>query len=198
MNNLSQTESSWLTLPNLLTEFRFVASPILLWLAWYGHEIIFMVLLALVFFSDLLDGFAARLTGQSTQFGAKLDSWADLVTYLTIAFGCWWLWPEFVKSELIWVVIIVASCVLPGTVAYLKFKSFTSYHTWSVKIAAALTGTSLYILFFGWGVWPFRIAALCCIYAALEEMVITYILVKPESNLRTVWHLLKNLERAEQ
>jgi CDP-diacylglycerol--glycerol-3-phosphate 3-phosphatidyltransferase len=30
---------------------------------------------------------AARLTGQVSQFGAKLDTWADLATYLTIGFG---------------------------------------------------------------------------------------------------------------
>jgi cardiolipin synthase (CMP-forming) len=199
MNNLySDSENRWFTLPNLLTEFRFVASPILLWLAWHGHGIMFMLVLALVFLSDLLDGFAARLTGQTSQFGAMLDTWADVVTYLTLAFGCWWLWPDIVERELLYVILAVASCLLPGIVAIIKFKGLTSYHTWGVKIAAASMGSSLYILFLNGPVWPFRVAAVICILAAIEEIMITFLLPKPESNLRSVWHVLKSIKQNQQ
>jgi len=57
-----------INLANLLTGFRFVAAPGLLWLAWQGHGIAFMILLAIAFLTDLLDGLAARLTGQVSQF----------------------------------------------------------------------------------------------------------------------------------
>ncbi|MFZ2313365.1 MAG: CDP-alcohol phosphatidyltransferase family protein, partial [Methylobacter sp.] len=83
MNSNQHSAQSRLTLPNLLTGFRFVAAPVLLWLAWHGHGIAFMILLAVAFLSDMLDGLAARLTGQVTQFGATLDSWADVINYLT-------------------------------------------------------------------------------------------------------------------
>jgi CDP-diacylglycerol--glycerol-3-phosphate 3-phosphatidyltransferase len=187
--------SSKLTLPNLLTGFRFVAAPFLLWLAWHDYAIAFMVLLAFTFLSDLLDGLAARLTNQVSQFGATLDSWADVISYLTIALSCWWLWPEIMYRELLYVGLIVASCLLPAAMGVYKFGCFTSYHTWGVKIAAAAMGSSLYILFFGGPVWPFRIAAVLCIVAALEEMLITWLLVKPESNLRSVWDVLKRIVR---
>ncbi|MDP1666811.1 MAG: CDP-alcohol phosphatidyltransferase family protein [Methylobacter sp.] len=186
---------SKLTLPNLLTGFRFVAAPILLWLAWNGHGIAFMVLLAITFLSDLLDGMAARLTGQVTQFGATLDSWADVITYLTIALCCWWLWPEVVTRELLYVGLIVASCLLPALAGILKFGRFTSYHTWGVKIAAASMGLTLYVLFLDGPPWPFRIAAIICILAAIEEIVITLLLPEPESNLRSVWDVLKRSAR---
>jgi len=117
MNNAT----SKLTLPNLLTGFRFVAAPVLLWLAWHGHGIAFMGLLAITFLTDMLDGMAARLTGQVTQFGATLDSWADVITYLTIALCCWWLWPDVVSKELLYVGLIVASCLLPALAGMLKF-----------------------------------------------------------------------------
>lgn len=195
MNTQHRPENPWFTLPNLFTEFRFIAAPGLLWLAWHGHGIAFMILLALVFLSDLLDGLAARLTGQTTQFGAMLDSWADIVTYLTIAIGCWWLWPDMVEKELFYVVLVVASCLLPGMVAVSKFKGFTSYHTWGVKFAAATMGSSLYLLFLGGPPWPFRLAAVICILAAIEEIAITFLLPEPESNLRSVWHVLKRLKQ---
>jgi CDP-diacylglycerol--glycerol-3-phosphate 3-phosphatidyltransferase len=56
-------------------------------------------------------------------------------------------------------------------------------------------GSSLYILFFGGPAWPFRLAAVICILAAIEEIIITLLLPEPESNLRSVWHVLKNLQQ---
>ena len=182
---------SKLTLPNLLTGFRFAAAPALLWLAWHGHGIAFMELLAITFLTDLLDGMIARLTGQVTPFGATLDSWADVVTYLTIALCCWWLWPEVVSRERLYVALIVASCLLPALVGFFKFGRFTSYHTWAVKIAAASMGLTLYVLFLGGPAWPFRAAAVICLAAAIEEIAITLLLPEPESNLRSVWDVLK-------
>lgn len=184
-------EPSKLNLPNLLTGFRFIAAPVLLWLAWNGHGITFMGLLAVAFLTDMLDGMVARLTGQVTQFGATLDSWADVITYLTIALCCWWLWPEIVRRELFYVGLIIASCLLPALAGILKFGRFTSYHTWGVKVAAASMGLTLYILFLYGLVWPFRIAAVICIVAAIEEIIITLLLHEPESNLRSVWDVLK-------
>ena len=195
MNRIPHSIRSRLTLPNLLTGFRFVAAPGLLWLAWNGHGIAFMVLLAIAFLTDLLDGLAARLTGQVTQFGATLDSWADVITYLTIAVCCWWLWPTVVIRELAYVVMIVASCLLPAIAGFSKFGCFTSYHTWAVKLAVASMGLTLYVLFFGGPVWPFRVAAVICILAAIEEIALTFLLSEPESNVRSVWDVLKRSRR---
>lgn len=195
MNSNQHSEQSRLTLPNLLTGFRFVAAPVLLWLAWHGHGIAFMTLLAVAFLSDMLDGLAARLTGQVTQFGATLDSWADVINYLTIALSCWWLWPDMVRREMIYVGLIVASVLLPAFAGIYKFGRFTSYHTWGVKLAAASMGLTLYIMFLGGPVWPFRVAAVICILAALEEIIITLLLSVPESNLHSVWDILKRPPR---
>jgi len=134
---------------------------------------------------------AARWTGQVSRFGAMLDSWADVITYVTVAICCWWLWPAIVQQELIYFSMIIASCLFPAMVGLEKFGSFTSYHTWSVKIAAAATGISLYILFFNGPVWPFRIAAALSIWAACEEIAITLLLPQPEPDVRSIWKVIK-------
>lgn len=180
-----------LTLPNLLTCFRFVAAPVLLWLAWHGYKNYFLILLTVSFLSDALDGIAARLTGQITQFGAMLDSSADVIIYLVIAVSAWWLWPAVVKRELIYVILIIGSYLLPSIVGMVKFGSFTSYHTWTVKLAAAATALTLYILFLGGPAWPFRIAAILCALAAAEEIAITLILTEKRSNISSLWSVLK-------
>lgn len=185
MNN-----SRW-TAPNLLTGFRFIAAPGLLWLAWHGFAIGFMMLLAIAFFTDFLDGLVARLTHQVSEFGATLDSWADVINYLTIAVCCWWLWPEVVARELLFVLLIVASCLLPAIAGLAKFGRFTSYHTWGVKLAAAAMGLTLYLLFLGGPAWPFRMAAVICLLAAIEEITLTLLLQQPETNVRSIWFVLR-------
>ena len=190
MNDV-QNPPSRLTLPNLLTGFRFIAAPGLLWLAWHGYAVAFMILLALGFLSDLLDGMVARWLGQVSEFGATLDSWADVINYLTIAVCCWWLWPTIFAQEWVYVAMVVGSCILPALAGFSKFHCFTSYHTWSVKLAAACMGFSLYIMFFGGPLWPFQMAAWLCMLAAIEEILITLLLSQPISNVRSLWHLLK-------
>lgn len=191
MNKTQHPIQSRLTLPNLLTSFRFVAAPFLLWLAWQGHGVMFMGLLAVCFLTDVLDGWAARLTGQVSEFGAVLDSWADVTLYLTISLCCWWLWPDIVAQEWLYVSMIIASCLLPALAGFSKFGCFTSYHTWLVKIAAAAMGLTLYVLFLGGPAWPFRVAAVLCLLAAIEEIALTLLLPEPKSNVRSIWFVLK-------
>ena len=180
-----------LTLPNLISSIRFIAAPIMLWLAWNGYGVAFMAVLALSFLTDVLDGLAARITGQMTQFGAMLDTWADLVTYMTIGFGSWWLWSDIVHREDTYLYIILACFLIPALLGTIKFDTYVSYHTWGVKIAAASIGLSLYPLFLGGPAWPFRIAVFIYVIAALEEVAITLTLNKIQSNVRTLWHVLQ-------
>ncbi|MCB1740141.1 MAG: CDP-alcohol phosphatidyltransferase family protein [Gammaproteobacteria bacterium] len=178
-----------LSVPNLITGLRVLAAPGLLWLAWHGRSDAFLVLLALALATDLVDGPIARLYGQVSTFGARLDSFADFLIYATVTLGAWWLWPDFVRAELLWIGLIVASIVLPTLAGIVKFRTITSYHVWSVKLAAVLTGVSLYLVLLGGPAWPFRIAALVCAIAALEELVITVLLDRPYSDVRSLFAL---------
>lgn len=191
----TSTFKALLTAPNLLSCFRFVAAPFLLWFAWHGNRIAFLILLACVFLSDALDGFVARINHQITELGAILDSWADVITYLTIALSAWWLWPDVVKREKIYVLLIVGSSLLPAIVGMVKFGSFTSYHTLTVKFAAVAMSVSLYILFLTGWVQAFRLSSFICVIAALEEISITVILKQKQSNIRSLWAVLQTGEK---
>jgi CDP-diacylglycerol--glycerol-3-phosphate 3-phosphatidyltransferase len=182
------------TLPNLLSALRFVAAPALVVLAWNGHHQTYLLVLVLSFASDVLDGLVARLLKKESTLGALLDSSADVVMYITIPITAWWLWPDLVRQEAPYVVVIVASYTLPMIVGLLKFGVFTSYHTWGVKLAAAATGCSALLMFAGGPPWPFRLAAFICLLAAIEQIAITIVLDERQSNVRTLWHVLQRLQ----
>ena len=180
-----------LTLPNLLTSVRFITAPIMLYLAWNDYGLAFMSVLAFAFLTDILDGLAARLTGQVTEFGTRLDTWADLATYLTIGFGSWWLWSDIVHREDLYLYAIITCYLVPAVLGMIKFGSYPSYHTWGVKVAAVFIGVSLYPLFLADIAWPLRLSVFIYALAAIEEVAITLCLDKLQSNVGTIWHVLR-------
>ena len=190
--SISMPFQELLTLPNLLTCFRFFSAPLLLWLAFQGAETEFLILLAITFLSDILDGIAARLLNQESELGALLDSWADLLIYTTIAISIWQMRPDLVQQEFVYILLTIISYLLPVLVGIIKFRTFTSYHTWLVKIAAATMGTSFFLLLIFNIALPFRIASVICFAAAIEEILITFYLTSPQSNVRSLWHVKKS------
>lgn len=180
------------TLANALTAFRLVvAAPGMLACTLLGAREAFVWVLAASFASDAIDGTVARLTGQATRFGAMLDSWADAVAYTVIAIGVASLWPELVRAEGLAFGAIVASFAVPSGFGYVRFRRFTSYHTWLVKLAVAATATALLVVLSGGPAWPFRLAAVIASLAALEEIAITCVLAAPRSNVRSLLSVLR-------
>ncbi len=65
-----------ITIPNLLSFYRLLAFPLILWFIISGKERLFAIFLIINLVTDFLDGLIARLFKQETDLGAKLDSFA--------------------------------------------------------------------------------------------------------------------------
>jgi CDP-diacylglycerol--glycerol-3-phosphate 3-phosphatidyltransferase len=164
----------------VLFYFAFAQQP-----NWYFGALLFAV------FTDVLDGFLARTLNQITKMGSHLDSWGDFVIYSTMAICAWVLWPDILQRELPYYIVMVLSFTVPVLIGYIKFHTFTSYHTWSVKLAVFVSVISYVLLFSELLDWPFRIAALLCLYAAIEETIITLLMHHEHVDVRTAWQALK-------
>ena len=176
-------------LPNVISGCRLATAPVLLLLAWYGHPHVFLVMTTASFASDVLDGYLARRLGQTSALGAQLDSVGDFIIYITLPLGAWWLWPDMVRREAPYCLIVLASCVAPPLVALGKFAALTSYHTWGAKLAALSVGGSAILLFAGGPAWLFHLAIPLSVLAALEEIAITLVLPERRMNVRSFWHV---------
>lgn len=180
-----------MTVPNALSSFRLGLVPVLLPLAWLQYELTFVSLIVLALFLDLIDGPIARWLNQVTELGPILDSWADFAIYITFLIGACWLWPETVWRERAYLIVGAACIILPALIGFIKFRQGTSYHTWLVKFAVVCISPSILLLFLGGPAWPFHIAIVICALAAIEETAITLIMDKPRSDVRSLWHILK-------
>lgn len=179
------------TIPNILSALRIIIAPFLLYFAWHDNPLPFLVLFIIALLSDTFDGYLARKLDQISELGGKLDSWGDFVIYLTVPICAWWLWPELIIQEIVFVIIAVASFVVPILAGFFKYGRLTSYHTWGAKIAAVLIGISTPLLFIGGPAWLFRLSTVFFVLVELEEISITVMLPEWRANVPSLWHALK-------
>lgn len=178
-----------LTAANLLTYLRLAAIPALVGLAALDLRIAFLWLLATAWATDAIDGPLARMSGQESAGGARLDSVADRGLMLTIALSVAWLWPEVLQREAASVALLGIALVVPRAHAFAKFRRLPSYHTWLAKSLAVYMAVSV-LLLLGWHwPWPFRVGALVLILEAVEEIAITRTLHRWRPDIPSWWHL---------
>src|SRR6185312_6941241 len=80
------------TLPNAIDYLRLAGIPVFLIVAFSsadGHGALAVVLFAVIGWSDYLDGFLARLTGQYSRLGALLDPLVDRLLIVSGMLVCW-------------------------------------------------------------------------------------------------------------
>jgi CDP-diacylglycerol--glycerol-3-phosphate 3-phosphatidyltransferase len=123
-----------------------------------------------------------------TEQGAQLDSRADLATWVALPLCAWWLRPELVAAEALWIGAGLVAAL--GTTAYgfVRFGRLTSYHTWGAKASAVALGAALFP-FLGWGVvWPLHAAIVLLVASQVEEAAITRTLSAWASDVPSWWH----------
>lgn len=178
-------------LPNLVSFIRVLLAPVLLVLAINQQSVWFVLVVVFSEFTDVLDGYLARRLNQITALGSHLDSWGDFLIYSVLAISAWLMWPDIVRREAVYFLLIVISFTLPVLVGLVKFGTLTSYHTWGVKLAVAITVIAYLLLFMQWLDWPFRFAAIFCLLAAVEQIAITLVMTQQHEDVRTIWQALQ-------
>ena len=178
-------------LANVLSGFRLACAPLFIYLSWTNRPGPFLLILALSLLSDSVDGWVARRSNQASLLGAKLDSWGDFSTYLTVPPCAWWLWPDLLRQEAPFVVVFVVSYLLPVAVGFLKYGRLTSYHTWGAKLSAVFVGGSAFLMLAGGPVWPFEWVIPILALAALEEIALSLLLPEWHANVPSLWHGLR-------
>lgn len=177
-----------LNIPNILSLFRIIAAPFLLLTGWFGMPTLFFILFGMMLLSDALDGIIARMLNQTSEIGARLDSYGDILTYLTTPFAAWWLWPDLVKGEMDYIIAAIIIYVLPAIFALFKFGKLASYHTWITKISAVLMSAGVVLLLGFENNLLFHIAIYFLVIEMVENIAITFILPEQKSNIHSIWH----------
>ena len=180
-------------LVNGITLYRVIAAPFLVFLIIDHRLDWFKWLLAISFFTDSIDGYLARRYKVVSVFGSRMDSIGDDLTIAAAVAGVIVLKPEFLKHEIIFVIILIALFTIQTILALIRYGKISSFHTYAAKLSAILQGVFLLLLFF----LPepvyvlFYITAIFTIFDLLEEIILVLLLPQWETNVKGLWWVMK-------
>src|SRR3989344_511457 len=80
--------------PNRITLLRILSLPFLFWLAIEHRMLAFACVFFLIGATDWVDGLVARWRKEESAFGARFDSFADLIFNLATLAWVWLLFPK--------------------------------------------------------------------------------------------------------
>lgn len=183
---MQKTMKENINIPNCITASRIVGAILLIFMK--PFSVAFYIIYSLCGFSDAVDGAVARATNKTSEFGAKLDSVADIFFNAVLLLKIFpFLWTNLPRIIWFFVACIIVIRLAAYTVAFIKYKRFASTHTYANK----LTGAALYCV-------PYLVKLLdvvgvcstvCVIagFASAEELIIHIRSREYKSNVKTVF-----------
>lgn len=139
------TKKQILTIPNLLSLFRILLIPLILWLYIGLNEYYWtIVVIAISGLSDVIDGFIARRFNQVSDFGKALDPIADKLTQGSLILCLTTRYPWMIALIIIFILKEVVMSIM-GLIILKKDNSMNSAK-WHGKVATAFLYISLCVL----------------------------------------------------
>ena len=175
-------------LPNFITSLRIVGTA-----AWMFTKPLSRAFYNLYFITghtDVLDGFIARRMNLTSEFGAKLDSIADLLFYtvmLSVMFPALW---ELLPMGIWYLLVAVLAVRLTSyTVAAIKFHRFASTHTWLNKITGAVVFAIPFVLLLPCDIPLCWVICITGGVASVEELVIHLLSKEYDNKVKSIFDI---------
>ena len=186
-------KKSVLTIPNILSFYRLLTFPWVLYLALSGHEYLYVVFLVINLITDALDGIIARAFRMETEFGARLDTLADIGMYITAIVGIFQFKTEEFSPHLLSLGIYVFVFIVSILVPVVRFGRFPSLHLYSSKIGGYLQGIFFFVLFISEFYTPFYYLVITwAILAFCEQICVQLVVKRFVTNAKGLYWVLKD------
>ncbi|MCY2982858.1 MAG: CDP-alcohol phosphatidyltransferase family protein [Planctomycetota bacterium] len=183
------SKHKYVTIPNIICTIRLIGSIWLFWVAMQDRPVLFTWVFVALSLSDTVDGRIARWFNLRSDFGARLDSFADSVLYGAMFFGLFWFRGDVLIQEALWWIVGLLSYVLTTGAGLCKYGRIPSYHTRGAKISQWFVLAGAVCLLLDYTVWPFRLAMFLVTLTNLEATAITWILPKWRADVLTILHV---------
>ena len=180
----------YVTVPNVICTIRLIGSIGLFALALQNNLEWFTGVFVALSLSDTIDGRIARWLKQRSDFGARLDSFADSVLYGAMFFGLFWFRGEVLVQEAGWWIVGLLSYLMTTGAGLWKYGRVPSYHTYGAKISQWFVLAGAVCLLLDYTLWPFRVAMFLVTLTNLEATAITWIQPKWKADVLTIRHVL--------
>ncbi|MEL7589074.1 MAG: CDP-alcohol phosphatidyltransferase family protein [Prolixibacteraceae bacterium] len=181
-----------LNVPNLISLYRLLVFPVILYFALTGQEKGFVILLCISLVSDVLDGNIARYFKLQTNFGAALDNLADICTYAMALLGLFlFKWTEIEPHA--WILYLFLTVfILSYFVSFFRFGKIPGLHLYSAVSAGYIQSIFFFVLFvFGFYPWMYYLAVGWGVIAYIEKIFVLLRLDDIKIGVKGLYWLLK-------
>jgi CDP-diacylglycerol--glycerol-3-phosphate 3-phosphatidyltransferase len=187
----------WRHLPNALSAARIGATPLLGYFAAVGEGQSFTWLLVPALLSDVADGFIARRFGYTSRLGAQLDSIGDALLFFAAVAGVAAFHPGLLREHALAGLLLVGAWLVEIGASLLRYRRLSSFHTYASKVAGALLGFMIGVLFvFGLPPALFYMAVSASLAASAEELVLIALLPQWRSDVGGLYWVLRERHAA--
>jgi len=188
---MSGSSDARLNVPNLLSAYRLLAVPVIGWAIAGGRRDAFFILVCVSLVTDVLDGWIARRFRLETEFGARLDSLADILTSLAALVGFVTLEHTFVREHRAAFTALLVFNLTPQAFCLLRFRRPTCLHLYSSKVMGYAQG--FFVLGYylaGYTAWAFHLMVAVSLLAYTEALAVLVVLPRLRSNVRGLYWVL--------
>ncbi len=179
-------------IPNILSIYRIVASPVLVSLIFLNQRGLFFFIFVISLFTDILDGFFARKFNLESKTGALLDSIGDIATLITGIIGIAIFEQHFVFQHHIPIISIFGFYFFQKCLSIWRYGKISSFHTYTAKMTAHVQGIFFISLFcFGTNLWLFYTVVVMSTLTFIEDSILVCLLPKWQTNVKGLLWVLK-------
>lgn len=179
--------------------YRIFAAPFLLVFIVLDERLIFTWLLLLSYSTDAIDGYLARKLNITSPRGSQLDSFGDQITLTIGLIGLAYYETEFIKTNLLIIIIAFVPYIIQMIIAYLKYGKATAFHTYLAKLSAIIQSAFiLWSLFFAPDLVLFYAMIAIGILETIEEITLIFMYDNWASDVKNIYYALKDKRRLKK
>lgn len=182
-----------LNVPNIISLYRLLVFPLILYFALNGQEKLYTIFLCISLVSDIIDGNMARYFKLQTKFGAALDNLADVCTYSMAFLGIFLFKWEAIAPHAWILYLFLAVFIASYLVSFIRFGKIPGLHLYSAVSAGYLQGLFFFVLFvFGFYPWFYYLVLIWGIIAYTEKILILLRLDDIRIGVKGLYWLIKS------
>lgn len=179
--------------------YRILAAPLLFLLIWFDQRLLFTWLLLISYLTDAVDGYLARKLKITSARGSQLDSFGDQITLVMGLIGLFYFETDFIKTNLILILIAFVPYIFQMIFAYVKYGKATAFHTYFAKFSAIVQSVFiLYSLFFSPNYTLFYIMIGIGLLETFEEVTLIFIYDSWTSDVKGIYWALRDKRRLKK
>ncbi|WNH10637.1 CDP-alcohol phosphatidyltransferase family protein [Thalassobellus suaedae] len=179
--------------------YRILAAPLLLALIWFDLRTAFTWLLLISYITDAFDGYLARKLKITSPRGSQLDSFGDQVTLIVGLIGLFYFETDFIKTNLVLILIAFIPYIIQMLFAYLKYGKATAFHTYLAKISAVFQSLFiLWSLFFNPEYILFYAMIIIGLLETFEEITLIFIYDKWVADVKGIYWAIRDKQRLKK